>query len=227
MAIPKKKFEHSPCYWITLICFLLILFGCSVIIIDFTNNSELAALTNIHNIGGCEWQEVNELRKKEWFNKTTRNFYKFRPCKNSPPNKRRSHEKCCENLDEVIEELNRYEPRTHLLWYLSFCQRPKHFVGSQFEEEDAIFDSETGEVACNNRTRSGYYLVLCVSLEKRELLFEKIYRKLRFIFNGRDDYYYAAADALLNDHTAETLHTCGACECFRLASFMPITKSIP
>ena len=54
-----------------------------------------------------------------------------------------------------------------------------------------------------------------------------MYRKFRFIFNGRDDYYYAAADALLNDPTAETVDTCGACECFRLARFMPITNSIP
>ena len=42
-----------------------------------------------------------------------------------------------------------------------------------------------------------------------------MYRKLRFIFKGRDDYYYAAKDALQNDPTAETFGTCGACECFR------------
>ena len=65
------------------------------------NISELAALTKIHNIGGCEWQEVNELRKKEWFKNGTRDFYKVRHCKNSPQKKRRSDEKCCENLDEV------------------------------------------------------------------------------------------------------------------------------
>ena len=65
------------------------------------NISELAALTKIQNIGGCEWQEVNELRKKEWFKNVTRDFYKFRHCKNSPQKKRRSDEKCCENLDEV------------------------------------------------------------------------------------------------------------------------------
>ena len=63
--------------------------------------SELAALKKVQNIGGCEWQEVNELRKKEWFKNGTRDFYKVRHCKNSPQKKRRSDEKCCENLDEV------------------------------------------------------------------------------------------------------------------------------
>ena len=66
------------------------------------NISELASLTNwTHNIGGCEWQEVNELRKKEWFKNGTREFYKVRHCKNSPQKERRSDEKCCANLDEV------------------------------------------------------------------------------------------------------------------------------
>ena len=55
---------------------------------------------------------------------------------------------------------------------------------------------------------------LKIGCHKIVLLYLQMYRKFRFIFNGRDDYYYAAADALLNDPTAETVDKCGACECF-------------
>ena len=65
------------------------------------NISDLAALTKIHNIGGCKWQEVDELIRKDWFKNKTKYFYTVRHCKNSPQKERRSDEKCCENLDKV------------------------------------------------------------------------------------------------------------------------------